>query len=65
MENFPNNKKRIFGGDSDPNIYSRPHKDQRPPDRRGTQGEGLLIEQDILIEVGDPLIEEDTLVEEP
>ena len=48
-----------------------PNRGGRPPDRGGYPGGGTLIkaegplEEDILMEVGDPLEEEDTLVEDP
>ena len=71
------------GGDSDSDDHRRPHRDQRPPDRRGHPERGgrplteedTLVgnpdrdggppEEDILMEVGDPLVDEDTLVEDP
>ena len=78
-------KRREYpGGDSDSEDYRRPHRDQRPPDRRGHPdrggrlpdrggypgGDPLIemegpLEEDILMEVGDPLVEEDTLGRTP
>ena len=43
-----------MGGDSDSNGYRRPHLDWRPP-----------IENNILMEVGDPITEKYILMEDP
>ena len=60
------------GGDSDSNGYRRPHCNQRPPDRGGYPDRGRrppdrggypdkggrpLLEEDILMEMDDPLEE--------
>ena len=40
-------------------------KPEDPLTEEGTQMEDLLIKEDNLIEVGDPLTEEDTLADDP
>ena len=76
VQRAPTTRRREYpGGDSDNDGYRGPHQDQRPPGRGRYPGarppteENTLaedpLEEDILMEVEDPLAEEDTQVEDP
>ena len=76
MQRAPTRRREYPGGDSDGVGPRRPHQDARPSDRgrypnrggrhpdQGGYPDGGPPEEDILIEMGDPLEEEDTLVED-
>ena len=63
--------RRLHRNQRPPDRGGHPKRGGRLPDRGGHPGggppdrDGGPLEEDILMEVGDPLVEEDTLVEDP